>query len=278
MGEPVLKERVTDLERAMMEMVYQSMRRDMAIQDLLKDSKTFRWEMKAFKDEMTDFKDEMKQSRIDREKSDEDFKVRMEKSDATFREEMNQFKTNSEKSDEEFKSRMEKSDAKFREEMNQFKIESRQDRKKMNKQWGELANKMGTIVEDIVAPGLGGIARRYFQVDDFDFFAVRLRTLNSEGTSKREFDVVAETRDRIFIVETKATARTEYISDFIKLIPDLKSWFPVIGKKKLIPIFASLHIPESGVSQLTANNIFAMGMGDDGMELYNPRVLEQITG
>lgn len=30
--------------------------------------------------------------------------------------------------------------------------DSRADRKAMNKRWGELANKMGTVVEDIVAP------------------------------------------------------------------------------------------------------------------------------
>ena len=30
--------------------------------------------------------------------------------------------------------------------------DSRADRKAMNKRWGELANKMGTVVEDLVAP------------------------------------------------------------------------------------------------------------------------------
>ncbi|MBF0234138.1 MAG: hypothetical protein HQK65_14040, partial [Desulfamplus sp.] len=59
MAEPALNERVSDLERAMMELAYQSMRTDMAIKELTRETKTFQWEMKAFKNEMKDFKDEM---------------------------------------------------------------------------------------------------------------------------------------------------------------------------------------------------------------------------
>ncbi|MBF0469706.1 MAG: hypothetical protein HQK61_12610 [Desulfamplus sp.] len=211
MGEPALKEELTDLQVAMMELAYQSMKTDIAIKQLSK-------EMSQFKDEMSQFKDEMKQ----------------------------------------------------------FKAESQADRKSMNKRWGELANKMGTIVEDIVAPGLKGVSREFFQVQDFDFFAVRLRKLNSEGTVRKEFDVVAETKDLVFIVETKATPRTEYISEFIRSIPELKSWFPIIGKKKLIPVFASLYLSEDNITFLTKNNIFAMATKDDSMTIYNPELLEFI--
>jgi hypothetical protein len=43
-------------------------------------------------------------------------------------------------------------------EMHEFKDEAERDRKRMNKQRGELANKMGTLVEDIVAPNLPRVA------------------------------------------------------------------------------------------------------------------------
>ena len=42
----------------------------------------------------------------------------------------------------------------FKDEMRTFKDEAESDRKRMNKQWGELANKVGTAVEDIVAPNI----------------------------------------------------------------------------------------------------------------------------
>ena len=40
----------------------------------------------------------------------------------------------------------------FKNEMQSFKDQSIADRKSMNKKWGDLANKMGTVVEDIVIP------------------------------------------------------------------------------------------------------------------------------
>ena len=38
----------------------------------------------------------------------------------------------------------------FKDEMKDFKEEMRNEIKSMNKRWGELANKMGTVAEDIV--------------------------------------------------------------------------------------------------------------------------------
>jgi len=165
----------------------------------------------------------------------------------------------------------------FKDEMREFKDESIADRKNMNKKWGELANKMGTVVEDIVAPSLGGIAREYFKVDEFDFFAVRLKKKNHDGNVRREFDVVAASRDYFFVVETKATPRTEYIRKFIELVPELASWFPDAKDKKIIPVFASLYMPEDSIAYLTNNNIFAMAMREDNMDLLNPQILQRST-
>jgi hypothetical protein len=44
--------------------------------------------------------------------------------------------------------RLETSLEAFKDEMRAFKDEVNEDRKRMNKMWGELANKMGTLVED----------------------------------------------------------------------------------------------------------------------------------
>ncbi len=209
MGEPALKERVSNLEMAMMELAYESMKTDMAVKQLAN-------EMKDFKNEMKDFKNEMKD-----------------------------FKTNSEA-----------------------------DRKSMNKKWGELANKMGTIVEDIVAPSVEGIVREYFKINELDMLAIRFRKRSSDGKSIREFDVIAESKNYFFIVETKATPRTEYVKEFIKLISEIEKWFPNIKDKKIIPIFSSLYLPEDTIKYLTNNNIFAMAMKDDNMDILNYDELE----
>jgi hypothetical protein len=168
----------------------------------------------------------------------------------------------------------------FKDEMKDFKAfvladieESRADRKAMNKRWGELANKMGTVVEDIVAPCIGGVAREYFQVEELDFFAVRLQIKNVSGTLRREFDVVAESEKFLFIVETKSTPRTSYLQDFIDFVPEIGDWFPQARSKTVIPIFSCLYIPEDSVRFLTRNRIFALAMKDDNMDLLNPELI-----
>lgn len=60
-------------------------------------------------------------------------------------------------------------------EMREFKDWSKKQLITMNRQWGDLANKMGTLVEDVVAPNIPRIAQNYFGCEDLDYFAVRVR-------------------------------------------------------------------------------------------------------
>ena len=47
----------------------------------------------------------------------------------------------------------------------QLKLEMRLFRDEMNRRWGELANKMGTLVEDIVYPELPFALKRRFDLE-----------------------------------------------------------------------------------------------------------------
>ncbi|MBC7320485.1 hypothetical protein H5T89_07545, partial [bacterium] len=49
-------------------------------------------------------------------------------------------------------------------EMLEFKDEMRVFKDEMNKRWGELANKMGTLVEDIFFPSFEIVLKKYFNV------------------------------------------------------------------------------------------------------------------
>ncbi len=166
----------------------------------------------------------------------------------------------------EFKNEM----SAFKDEMSAFKKDAEADRKQMNKRWGELANKMGTIVEDIVAPNIPRIAKQYFKIESLEFFAIRVNKINTKDKSKRkEFDVIAISDGYFIINETKATPRMEYIKEFIDFLPEIKDYFPEMGNRRLIPIFSSLSIPENMENYLTNNRVYAMAMTDDTMDLLN---------
>jgi phage-related minor tail protein len=194
---------------------------------------TFHEEMREFKDEMTDFKREMT-----------DFKREM----AEFKDEM----------------------AEFKDEMAEFKDEQRRDRREMNVKWGELANKMGTIVEDIVMPNLPGILRNHFGVDQPLMTAPRIRRRHPGDPSRlREFDAVIVTEDTVFINETKSTVRFADIERFAASHREVLEYFPEYAGYTVIPIMSSLHMPTEIVAALTERSIFAMAMGEENMALLN---------
>jgi DNA polymerase III alpha subunit (gram-positive type) len=265
-------------------------------EEMRKDTKALKEEMrrfkeeirtdtKAFKEEMRNFKEEIRTDTKAFKEEMRNFKEEIRTDTKAFKEEMRNFKeeirTDTKAFKEEmrnFKGEIQNDTKAFKEEMKNAKEETRKDtknfKKELNKKWGELANKMGTIVEDIVAPGLKGVAAEYFGIKEFDFFAPRLRLKNTDRSITREFDVIAETSDYFFVVETKSTPSTGFISDFIKLIPQLDSWFPVIREKKLVPVFASLYISDDLITYLTRNNILAMATRGDGMDICNTEILK----
>ena len=74
----------------------------------------------------------------------------------------------------EFKNEMRTEMKEFKDEMGVFKDKMEQDHKAMNKQWGDLANKMGTLVEDIISPAIRPVVTKYFDCD-ITYFSVNVR-------------------------------------------------------------------------------------------------------
>ena len=273
MEELALKQKVGMLEDALMQLVYQSRITDMKIGRLSDEMKAFKDEMKEFKDgvvafqlEMKDFKDEMKEFKNGvvvfqdemKEFKDEMLEFKNEMKD--FKDEMKEFK------DEmlEFKNEMKD----FKDEMREFKIEVNEDRKRMNKQWGELANKMGTIVEDIVAPAIGPVVRKYFNCDPEE---IAIRIKRKKNGLKDEFDAICVCKDKVFLFEVKSTPRPEYVFDFKnKKKENFLKLFPEHKDKELVLIFASLRLEEDILNLLTKQKILGMAYKEwEYMDILN---------
>ncbi len=160
----------------------------------------------------------------------------------------------------------------FKNEMSHFKDRMEAEVKRINKQWGDLANKMGTLVEDIVAPAIPRVAKDLFGCEDIeDFMVRRYKTKPHDKSSRKEFDVIAVCQNKVILNETKATPRTSYIDDFIEFLKnkEFENYFPEYKEKELIPIFSSLYLPPEVVARLSHNRIYAMAMSDTTMEILN---------
>ncbi len=238
MQDLALEKRVDRLERAMMELAYQARRTEMEIESLSMEMKEFKNEMKEFKDEMKEFKNEM----------------------LRFKDEMKEFKDEM----KEFKDEMKE----FKDEMREFKNEVRNDIRESNKRWGALANKLGTIVEDIVAPAIGPVLKKYFHCDPEEV-AIRIR--RRKGDLKDEFDAVAVCENMVFLFEVKATPKPEYVIEFKEEKTErFKKLFPEHKDKELILIFASLRLEEDIINLLTKLGIYGMAYREwEYMDILN---------
>ncbi len=220
------------------------LRQEAAAQKFTDEMKEFKDEMKEFKGEMSLFRDGMNST-----------VTRMEADTKALKDEMKDFKG-------EMKD--------FKDEMRDFKNESRAEHRKLREDMGKLDRKMGTLVEDMVAPNIRGIAKDYFNDSRFVFFAVRVwkERAGSPGEG-REFDVIAVSEKYFYVNETKSKPKPEHAGDFLKVLDRLHEYFPESRDRKIVPIYASLFIPENIQKHLAGYGIYAMGMREGTMELLN---------
>jgi len=198
----------------------------------------FKDEMKIFKDEMKIFKDEMK----------------------VFKDEMLDFKN-------EMRS--------FKDEMLDFKEWSKRNIENLNQQWGRLANKMGTLVEDIFAPSIDRVLEKHFGTlpDTID-----IKKLVRKEDKSLEIDILASCEEEkvAYVVEVKANPdRKEYIDDFLKKLQEIPAFIPSLKDYTLQAIYAGLNMKEETVKLLTRKKLYAMVFRGDILEIVN---LEDIKG
>ena len=154
----------------------------------------------------------------------------------------------------------------------ELKAEAARDRKAMNRRWGELANKMGTVVQDIVAPSLRRIARDELGCGDERSFSVTMSRVRSDDPHyRREFDALYVGTQAVLLNETKSTALSEYARDFVGFLKSgqFALYFPEYRELPLVAVFSSLRLPDDVITYLTRNGIYAVSMGEETMQVRN---------
>ena len=167
----------------------------------------------------------------------------------------------------------------FKDEMKDFKDEMREDRREMNKQWGNLANKMGTLVEDIIAPAVGPAIRKYFKEEVLDIMSNRKKH-EKQKRLKGEFDVIAVTGSSVYLVDSKVSPDKQKLLEFKnKVIPRFRKLFPEYEALPLIPIFASLRFDEDMIRQATKEKIYLLAYREwDYMDILNFEEVQKTSG
>jgi hypothetical protein len=151
-------------------------------------------------------------------------------------------------------------------EMRQWRVQSQ-------KQWGEIANKLGSFVEDIVAPNIPRVSREIMGITDPQeelLTAFRMRLQHPQDPARmREFDYIYATRRGWIVVESKNDPKLKDVDAFRGLLAEVKEYFPQYAELPLYPIFASLSVPDHVVQYCTRHRIYVLGMGPETMQLLN---------
>ncbi len=245
--EATLEERVSTLEDAMVQAWRAIAETQHQLNQLALEMRLFKDEMSAFKDEMLAFKEEMLA-----------FKEEMR----LFKEEMLAFKEEMRLFKEEMRE--------FKDQMLTYREEAQQELRDWKKKWGELANKMGTMAEDLVAPSVPRILRTTVACpeDRVESIAVRVRR-HPLGQPSQEFDVVAVCGEYVLINETKSRLKPDDIPAFVRVMERARVYFPEYADKKFIGAIASLYVEEGLVHYGERMGLIVLGFGEDVMDVLN---------
>ncbi len=148
---------------------------------------------------------------------------------------------------------------------------SEREARELRRQLGEISMRLGTIVEDIIAPSLRRMAEAEFDCGKIESFSLRVEKYHPGTNQRREFDVMVVGTKAILLNDTKANARPEYAKEFVEFLQrgEFFEYFPEYRGQPLIPVFSSLYIPEEVVTDLTRHDIYAVAMGEETMQVLN---------
>ena len=162
----------------------------------------------------------------------------------------------------------------FKEEMHLFKDEvradqeaSRRERIEMNRKWGDLANKLGTMVEDLVYPSLARIVKERFDQEPRDL-VVRFKRRLPDGR-REEIDALAVTDELILLNSTKATLRSADVENFVQQIERFREFFPEYAGLPVVGLLATLSVDDSVLRYAERSGFLVAAVGEEVMELKN---------
>ncbi len=180
---------------------------------------------------------------------------------------------------QEFKNEMRHEMRVFRNEMryemrvfkDEMQTERRAFQREMNKRWGDLANRLGTLIEDIVAPAFPDVIKRRFSMEIEDMMVRRRRR---QGELRDEFDLIADVGENVFVVEVKSRYRSKDVDTFSQKLDRFNRLFPEYKDKRIVGVIASLYLDESVIRYATNKRYYAMGMKGDYMDFLNAQEID----
>lgn len=155
----------------------------------------------------------------------------------------------------------------FKDEMLDFKTRQDEENRRKNKEWSNLAKKMGTIVEDLIAPALRPVLSNYFNCEVTMEGQRQFRRKEGEDY---EIDAIAGCDDKVFMVEARSTPRFSDIKEIAEKKERFFEFFPEHAGKELIVIYGSISFSENVIKEASKHRLYVLGWREwEYMDILN---------
>jgi hypothetical protein len=160
----------------------------------------------------------------------------------------------------------EKELAEFREEWRKYHEKKDKEIEKLNKMWGDLVNKWGTMVEDIIVPGIPAVLDRRFNLQVKRLLQNAKSKINGRS---REYDVIVLAGDYVFVIYVKSTFREKHFEDFENALREFPEFFPEYKEYKIVPVISAFNFEDGTINKATRKRWLALQMGGDYLDFVN---------
>jgi hypothetical protein len=151
--------------------------------------------------------------------------------------------------------------------------QAEKERKEFNRQLAGISDRLGNLIEDMVAPNAPRIARTLFKDDEVQASAVRVRRRHASDPGRNiEIDLLVAGRRHLLVCEAKSSVTAEKAVAFLEKTRSITEFFPEFSGFTVLPLIASVAIESSLVAHLSRLHIYALGFGDETMEILNEGV------
>lgn len=156
--------------------------------------------------------------------------------------------------------------------LDRFAEENRRGIADLRQEMGNLSRRLGTIIEDFVAPDLPRILRTIVPCPENEDILVNMRVRRRHPTQKGriiEIDALADCGQYVLCNETKSRLRSEHIQDFLEKLTIVRDYFPEYQQHQIIGCVASLHVDQSLVNYAARQGLLVLALGEGLMGIRN---------
>lgn len=156
-------------------------------------------------------------------------------------------------------------DRKLRESDARFRAWMRELSQETDRKIGDLGNKWGAFVENLVAPA----AIRLFAERGIRVTRIAQNVRQQDGDGGIEIDILASNGEYVILIEVKSTLTVQDVTDHLKRLKKFPRLFPEYRQHHIVGAVAGIEIVEEADRFAYRQGLFVIAQNGDSVTILN---------